>query len=157
MANEESRSLIEARIKDLEPALSLGPNDVLLLDTEDGTYKITGNTLASALKILGSYALSSDIPNVPNWALQASKPSYSASEVGAVSTADIANNLTTTAAGKVLDARQGKILDEKKADANDVLTISQQQLTSAQKAQVQENLGLEIATLAEVISYLGLS
>ena len=61
------------------------------------------------------------------------------------------------AAGKVLDARQGKILDEKKADANDVLTISQQQLTAAQKAQVQENLGLEIATLAEVISYLGLS
>lgn len=40
---------------------------------------------------------------------------------------------------------------------NDVLTISQQQLTAAQKAQVQENLGLEIATLAEVISYLGLS
>ena len=39
----------------------------------------------------------------------------------------------------------------------DVLTLSQQQLTAAQKKQVQANLGLEVATLAEVRAYLGLT
>lgn len=52
-------------------------------------------------------------PTVPSWAKQSTKPTYTASEVGAVATSDIANNLTTTAAGKVLDARQGKVLDAK--------------------------------------------
>lgn len=35
---------------------------------------------------------------------------------GLVATSDIANNLNTTVAGKVLDARQGKELDDKKLD-----------------------------------------
>ena len=51
-------------------------------------------------------------PTVPAWAKAANKPTYSASEVGAVSTSDVANNLTTTTAGKVLDARQGKALKD---------------------------------------------
>lgn len=58
-------------------------------------------------------------PTVPAWAKAANKPTYTASEVGAVSTSDVANNLTTTAAGKVLDARQGKVLK----DLIDSLTI----------------------------------
>ena len=58
-------------------------------------------------------------PTVPAWAKAANKPTYTASEVGAVSTTDVANNLTTTAAGKVLDARQGKVLK----DLIDGLTI----------------------------------
>ena len=51
-------------------------------------------------------------PTVPAWAKAANKPTYSASEVGALSSSDVANNLTTTAAGKVLDARQGKALKD---------------------------------------------
>ena len=51
-------------------------------------------------------------PTVPAWAKAANKPTYTASEVGAVSNSDVANNLTTTAAGKVLDARQGKVLKD---------------------------------------------
>lgn len=58
-------------------------------------------------------------PTVPAWAKAANKPTYTASEVGAVSNSDVANNLTTTAAGKVLDARQGKVLK----DLIDGLTI----------------------------------
>lgn len=52
-------------------------------------------------------------PTVPSWAKQANKPTYTAAEVGAVATSDVANNLTTTAPGKVLDARQGKALNDK--------------------------------------------
>ncbi len=51
-------------------------------------------------------------PTVPSWAKQSNKPSYTASEVGALSTSDVANNLTTTSEGKVLDARQGKALKD---------------------------------------------
>lgn len=51
-------------------------------------------------------------PTVPAWAKAANKPAYTASEVGALSTSDVANDLTTTAAGKVLDARQGKVLKD---------------------------------------------
>lgn len=51
-------------------------------------------------------------PTVPAWAKAATKPTYTASEVGALSASDVANNLTTTAAGKVLDARQGKALKD---------------------------------------------
>lgn len=51
-------------------------------------------------------------PTVPSWAKAPNKPTYTASEVGAVATTDVANNLTTTAAGKVLDARQGKALKD---------------------------------------------
>lgn len=60
-------------------------------------------------------------PTVPAWAKQSTKPTYTAAEVGALSTSDVANNLTTTAAGKVLDARQGKALSDSlnsKADAS---------------------------------------
>lgn len=41
-----------------------------------------------------------------------------------VNTSDIANNLTTTTAGKVLDARQGKALND--AISNSVLYFSGQ-------------------------------
>lgn len=51
-------------------------------------------------------------PTVPAWAKASSKPTYTAAEVGALSSSDVANNLTTTDAGKVLDARQGKALKD---------------------------------------------
>lgn len=37
---------------------------------------------------------------------------------------DIANNLTTTTTGKVLDANQGKVLNDSKADKSDLASIS---------------------------------
>ena len=42
---------------------------------------------------------------------------------GKVNTSDIANNLTTTTAGKVLDARQGKILSDLIGDAIDYINL----------------------------------
>lgn len=41
----------------------------------------------------------------------------------AVSTADIADNLTTNSANKALSAKQGKVLDEAKIEAADLKTI----------------------------------
>ena len=42
----------------------------------------------------GTLALTSNIPSVSSWALAASKPTYTASEVGAMSTSHAANNIT---------------------------------------------------------------
>ena len=56
--------------------------------------------------------------------------------IGALSQDDIANNLTTTEAGKVLDARQGKVL------ANDVGALS-----SAMTYVVSGNKSIETATI----------
>lgn len=39
----------------------------------------------------GMVALTTDIPNVPSWALASSKPTYTASEVGATSSQDVAD------------------------------------------------------------------
>ena len=39
----------------------------------------------------GTVALTTDIPNVPSWALASSKPTYTASEVGATSSQDVAD------------------------------------------------------------------
>ena len=76
------------------------------------------DTLRSQISGAGYITQETD-PTVPAWAKAAQKPSYSASEVGAVATTDVANNLTTTAAGKVLDARQGKALK----DLIDAITV----------------------------------
>ena len=54
---------------------------------------------------------------------------YASSDVGGltelinqkVNTSDVVNNLTTTTAGKVLDARQGKELNDKKVNTSDVV------------------------------------
>lgn len=43
----------------------------------------------------GTVALTSDIPSVPSWALQSTKPTYTASEVGAMSTSHPANGITS--------------------------------------------------------------
>ena len=42
----------------------------------------------------GTVALTSDIPNVPSWALASNKPSYTASEVGAVTSSDVATMIS---------------------------------------------------------------
>ena len=70
------------QISGLSAASTFGSTDVLAIEVGGVTYKLTGATLAAALKSIGSYL-----------------------DSGAV-----ANNVTTTSAGYVLDARQGKTI-----------------------------------------------
>lgn len=48
----------------------------------------------------GTVALTSDIPNVPSWALSANKPNYTAAEVGAITSAD-ASTMISNAVGNI--------------------------------------------------------
>ena len=73
------------QINNLPASNSFSSTDVLPIEINGVTYKVTGATLAAALQTLGNY-LTPD---------------------------NVANNLTTTAAGSVLDARQGKVLNDK--------------------------------------------
>ena len=47
-----------------------------------------------------------------------------AADVGALSPSDISNTLTTTTEGKVLDARQGKVLQDGKADKSTTVSTT---------------------------------
>ena len=73
------------QISNLPASNSFSSTDVLPIEINGVTYKVTGATLAAALQTLGNY-LTPD---------------------------NVANNLTTIAAGSVLDARQGKVLADK--------------------------------------------
>lgn len=70
------------RIIQLPDAASASPEDVFVININGVDYQATGETLAAMFQAAGDY----------------------------LTTSDVANNLTTTAAGKVLDARQGKAL-----------------------------------------------
>lgn len=70
------------QITGLPASSAFGSSDVLAIEINGVTYKITGATLAAALQSMGDY----------------------------LTAQDIANNLTTTDEGYVLDARQGKAL-----------------------------------------------
>jgi hypothetical protein len=70
------------QISNLPASNSFSSTDVLPIEINGVTYKVTGATLAAALHTLGNY----------------------------LTTENVANNLTTAAAGSVLDARQGKAL-----------------------------------------------
>ena len=61
---------------------------------------LTANRTYSLPDATGKLALTSDIPSVPNWALQSTKPTYTASEVGATTTSDV-NSLIATAIGEI--------------------------------------------------------
>jgi hypothetical protein len=82
------------QISNLPASNSFSSTDVLPIEINGVTYKVTGATLAAALQTLGNY----------------------------LTTENVANNLTTTAAGSVLDARQGKVLN--KAITNQILKPS---------------------------------
>lgn len=97
-----------------------GVHTVTINDGADGsgagdmlaaTYDTNGNGIVDDAEKLGGqapsyYAKASDIPNVPSWAMASSKPTYTATEVGAAAAehtheqADI-NGLSTALAGKV--------------------------------------------------------
>ena len=51
----------------------------------------------------GTLALTSDIPNVPEWAMAASKPTYTASEVGATTPADVTAAIREQSLGGIWD------------------------------------------------------
>lgn len=83
------------QINELPTSYTFASDDIIVIEINNVTYKLTGATLASALKAVGNYLV----------------------------TGDVANNLTTEAAGKVLDARQGKVLNDSIATKQGVLTF----------------------------------
>lgn len=70
------------QISGLSAASTFGSTDVLAIEVGGATYKLTGATLAAALESIGGY----------------------------LTTDAVANNVTTTSSGYVLDARQGKTI-----------------------------------------------
>lgn len=138
------------QISGLPVSTAFGASDVLAIEINGVTYKITGATLAAALQSMGDY----------------------------LTAQDIANNLTTTDEGYVLDARQGKALldtleaigasdvgavavDQGTANAGKVLAVGNdgnvttgkavrpdvaQTLTAAEQAQARGNIGAASAT-----------
>lgn len=104
-----------------------GAGDMLI-----ATYDTNGNGIVDDAEKLGGqvpsyYAKASDIPNVPSWAMASSKPTYTATEVGAAAAehtheqADI-NGLSTALAGKV-NTESGKGLS-----TNDYTTAEKDKL-----------------------------
>lgn len=104
-----------------------GAGDMLV-----ATYDTNGNGIVDDAEKLGGqapsyYAKASDIPNVPSWAMASSKPTYTATEVGAAAAehtheqADI-NGLSTALAGKV-NTESGKGLS-----TNDYTTVEKDKL-----------------------------
>ena len=118
-----------------------GVHTVTINDGADGsgagdmlaaTYDTNGNGIVDDAEKLGGqapsyYAKVSDIPNVPSWAMASSKPTYTATEVGAAAAehtheqADI-NGLSTVLAGKV-NTESGKGLS-----TNDYTTTEKNKL-----------------------------
>ncbi len=118
-----------------------GVHTVTINDGADGsgagdmlaaTYDTNGNGIVDDAEKLGGqapsyYAKASDIPNVPSWAMASSKPTYTATEVGAAAAehtheqADI-NGLSTALAGKV-NTESGKGLS-----TNDYTTVEKDKL-----------------------------
>ena len=114
------------QISGLQASNSFSSSDVLAIEINGVTYKLTGATLAAAVASIGSYLVTGDIANnltttASGKVLDARQGKALNDAIGTkVNTSDIANNLTTTASGKVLDARQGKALND--AINNNTLT-----------------------------------
>ena len=74
---EHGNEYIALRVKDNKATI----------ETSDYTYEMPHGD--------GTVALTKNIPNVPEWALAAQKPTYTASEVGATSPEAVSNIVTT--------------------------------------------------------------
>lgn len=70
------------------------------LTLRNSYYQQGKNRVLTFPSTTGTLALTSDIPSVPSWALEPTKPVYTASEVGATTTADV-NSLIATAIGEI--------------------------------------------------------
>ncbi len=68
-------------------------------DIKSGSSSTTERTITFP-DASGTVALTSNIPNVPSWALAANKPTYTASEVGAVTSSEV-SSMIGTAVGNI--------------------------------------------------------
>jgi len=67
-------------------------------DLKSGTTSTNTRTITFP-DATGTVALTSDIPNVPSWALASSKPTYTASEIGATTSQDVADMISQAVSG----------------------------------------------------------
>jgi hypothetical protein len=93
--------------------------------------KAVGDALAGKQPV-GDYALASDIPSVPSWALSETKPTYTASEVGALPADTVIPSLeldvTLSEEGKAADA---KVVGDKLGDLSTLTTTDKTSLVAA--------------------------
>lgn len=114
------------QINDLPTSYTFASDDVIAIEINDVTYKLTGATLASALKAIGYYLVSGDIVN--NLTSTATNKPLSAAQGKALNdakfdAANVYNGLDKTVAGFALDARQGKVLNDAIATKQGTLTF----------------------------------
>lgn len=119
MSNFVNKSVIDTDVETIgSAALYPHTNGTVFFASNGNLYKATTDIAASDTLTVGTNcALDSVVDSVND--LEGDVSSLSTNKVN---TSDIANNLTTTTAGKVLDATQGKALDDAKEDVPTVLT-----------------------------------
>lgn len=101
-------------IDELLEAAGLTANDEIpIWDAEatgESTKKITAQNFANAVAVLAD--LVTGVKGNSESSYRHGNVNLTPGNIGAIATSDIANDLTITAAGKVLDARQGKVLND---------------------------------------------
>lgn len=112
---------------------------------------------------LASKANASAIPNVPGWAMQSSKPTYTAAEVGALPDTTVIPDVSGKVdkqqgaehAGQVLAVGEDGDVVPIPAEfgARDAVTYTEQSLTDAQKQQARANIGVDLF-LADAVAVL---
>ena len=106
------------RIIQLPEAQSIQDSDVFVININGADYQVPVSLLVTAMQALGAYLTEDDLPlpissgGTGSTSAQAARQALgiTPANIAAVATADVANNITTTTAGKVLDARQGPAL-----------------------------------------------
>ena len=106
------------RIIQLPQAQSIQAGDVFAININGADYQVPVSLLVTAMQALGAYLTEDDLPLPVTAGGTGSESAQDAREalgitppnIAAVATANVANNITTTTAGKVLDARQGPAL-----------------------------------------------
>lgn len=71
-------------------------NQMVKYDQNAYLHSTTPSASDNSTKVATTAYVDAAIPSVPSWALESSKPTYTASEVGAMSTSHAANDITTT-------------------------------------------------------------
>lgn len=109
-------SLNVSDLKDIK-ITNLANGDILKYDGTQGKWvNVALGTAATRNATSSITSGSTDL--IESGAVNSLKQTIETNLGNKVNTSDVANNLTTTAAGKVLDARQGKTLNDSKANTN---------------------------------------
>lgn len=127
----------------MHPALPQDPvqGDSLVIQHGNNTFKIDYSALAAAIiSQLGT----NGIVSILYGGTDANNAADARSNLG------LGNVNNTSDTDKPVSTATQQAL-------NDKVSVSEQQLTSEQKEQVQANIGVEIATMAEVRAYLGIT